>query len=166
MPAAVADPLEVLLRGWGAWIQRHRAVDDDRERIDRSQATHAHAIAVAREFAPGKRRMSKLAQKRGGVRLREMFGQPLWATDPIRCVETRTKKIETPHDTPVHVARVESAVLQLALWSAEAARVVRLEYIGEGTQADKADRADMEPRRYRDLLLIGRTWLRGRLNVA
>lgn len=167
MPAAVADPLEVLLRGWGAWCERNRRSElEDQDIIDRSQATRSHTIAAAREFAPGKRKLSKIAQRRGGVRLREITGQPLWATDPMRCVETRTHPVATPHDIPAHVRRVDSAVVRLAAWNAEVARVVRLEYIAEGTQADKADRAEMEPRRYRDLLLIGRTWLRGWLDLA
>jgi len=100
------------------------------------------------------------------VRLREITGQPLWATEPIRCVETRTHKIDTPHDVPAHVQRVESAVLRLHLWDPELARVLRVEYQEEGTQADKADRLSFEVRRYRARLETARVWMRGRLGVS
>jgi hypothetical protein len=167
VPATVADPLEVLLRGWGAWAQRTRGLtEEDREYIERSKRTRSHTLAVAREFAPGNRKLSKIAQRRGGQRLREITGQPEWATEPMRCVETRTSKIDTPHDIPAHVRRVESAVLQLHLHDAELARVVRIEYETEGTQADKAQRLELEHRRYRDRLALARTWLHGRLGIS
>jgi hypothetical protein len=168
--AVVADPLEVMLVGWGAWHQRHRRPEEDRDYIPPGEATHTHTIARAREFASRRKRklsrISKLAKLRGGRDLRRLTGQQAWATDPIRCVETRTYRIETPHDIPAHVKRIDAAVALLQAWNSELADVLRREYQYDGTQEAKAGREGMPLRRYRKALELSRVWMRGHLGVA
>lgn len=163
MATATADPLEVLLRGWGAWHQRNRPVVIDREYIARADATRSHAIA---RVSPGRRKTKPVSQRRGGHELRRITGQPLWATEPMRCVETRTRAVATPHDIPDHVRRVDSAELYLRTVDLEFAAVIRIEYCEDGTQEEKARELGLEVRRYRDRLLAARLVLRGFLRIA
>lgn len=160
------EPIETLLRAWGRVCGERPPAEWD-EGGGEGGGASIHPIAQAMDFAPGKR------VKRLDVAFRRMIlpGERAWTRDPIRCTETRSRRIAQKRYLPPEIARVERAALDLLAFDRLRGLVLRVNYCTRGAHEDKvgvvAERygAPVKLRRYRDELALARAWMEGRLGA-
>lgn len=171
------NALEELLRRWGR-MYGEGAPNDDGDDVGFASmvgAGTAHPLAVAMEYAPGRRGIRTL-----DVAYRRMVrpGEKAWSRDPVRCTETKHyagalyfSGAETGRVEP-EVSRVEKAALDLYRVSTIRGLVLRAQYCKRGSQQDKTDWINaqgrgsvLKLRMYREELAHARTWMQGRLSA-
>lgn len=157
------DELEAMLRAWGREYGEHSCVEID----ERRRAPAVHPIAVAMEFAPGKR------VRRLDVALRRMIrkGERSWSRDPIVCNETRANSgIGSSVRMASGADRVQALVLQLGRTDKARALVLTAQYCRHGAQHEKAEWVSaqghrMSVRTYRERLASARGWIEAKITA-
>lgn len=176
------ERFDAMMRGWGAFYGERRGPEWQEDEGPGSMlGSNVHPLERARAFAPGTRKaaLDMMHLRRGGEGRRRMMGAAAGMAmlaadfvDPIPCVETR-EAIGTPRPDPRYteaVKAVQEAWLILRKWWPVQAEIVRLHYQVRGfTQPEKAVMASatlgdsIGPKRFKDELRLGRTWLHARL---
>lgn len=173
------DQLEELLR---QWRYAHlgppapvRAANDDRT------GPGSHPISRQREFALTKKHAQKHLAGRDGRGRRKLMALrsgvqnmrivPTGFVDPIRCKQTRTAGSigGSASVLPPDVQKIDRAAMDLYRFDKLKGLVLRFEYLGVGTQREKAEKVSeimgttLPLRMYRHHLDHARVWLSGRL---
>lgn len=184
---ARGDALDEKLRAWGT-AQAGRYVHHDKH-----DGPGSHPISRAREFAPMSRQkfMKKVLGRDGTSRRRLMADRyndmtpadqvrgvrrlrlvPAHVVDPVPCKESRhmgSGQSAIDAGIPPDLRLVDRAAMELYRSNTLRGLCLRMEYCGQGPQAQKAEqvaRALGQPvglRTYRDELRLAREWLRGRI---
>lgn len=154
----MTSTLETLLRAWGrAYGERSDYGNDDRT------GPAVHPIAVAMQFAPGRK------VRRLDIALRRSIrkGERAWSRDPITCTETRPSG-GGGRGSDSAVERVQTLVLQLRRSDEARGLAITAEYCKLGTQREKAEWVSaqghrMAVRAYREKLASARGWIEAKI---
>jgi hypothetical protein len=168
------DDLETLLRAWGRAYGQRRSLDADGYDWGHTGA-QAHPLAVAQQFAMGKRDKSdRIAWTPTQAAMLTKWAAngfrgrpPAWACEPVAGTPSRTSGARSLAQfdrtfTP-ELARVESAVMDLHRYDDLQACVVRHRYCALHDDAEAAQILRIPLRRFRDARKAGVVWLHGRL---
>lgn len=144
--------LDELLIEWGHWYgdRARPAVDADGYAIAEPSYMHAHPLARAMEFAPG-RKADRDTLSRGGRERRERMAAhagivgalAVAYVDPVPCRETRPdlrtpRYVTAPDPVPRDVKRIEAIVRDLVLREPAWGYALRARYCQRGDAAEKA----------------------------
>jgi hypothetical protein len=169
------DGIEELLKAWG------EALVCREEGIPRTSGGRTHALDRARDFAPvtrerflasvvgrdGHSRRAYMAEKmQAGDRWPQLRVIPMWAADPVPCTASRPSPgRSTSPGLPDHLRPLNDAVRALARFDDLAAKALREQYSGRGTQADMAARLGVSKRQFERALARGRGVVRRTLHA-
>lgn len=155
------DELEDLLMDWGGYFRQSGTPAEERSLTGDSP--------LARFGRPPKRKGVKIG--RTGIGRRRLMAKgtpyrvlPAWAADPVSGTETRSHR--TGHDDPRETAaimRVQAAWLSLYRVSEAQANVLRCQYQVRGDRIDRAGKAGVSARSYRDHLKSAKVWVMAKL---
>ncbi|MEJ7746336.1 MAG: hypothetical protein WKF61_06215 [Luteimonas sp.] len=164
------EDFEDLLHVWGKVFGERKASEWDE---DKSPTGNSSLAAFGSQRSRTVKRHD-VAGRDGRSRRMAMGGAPMWACDPIPCVETRQRMSAPPPDprvTPM-VDRVQSAWLALHGFHKLQAECIRVQYQVRGmTRSEKAELVAgnvsdaITPRRYKDELRLARTWMHARITA-
>lgn len=182
------DQLESLLRTWGR-IYGERPTGDGDDGAHPVSGYGANSIAVAMQFAPGKRSAvirQRTHMDRGGVARRRMMADAAFAdrppgerrmrivpacyVDPIPARESRSvRNLARDWPVPAEIQRVQRAALDLAKVDTERGVCLRVHYCTIGSRDDKANDAAMRigapmtVAMYRNAVAFAKVWMHARL---
>lgn len=126
--------------GWALGEQRPTEQDDP----DYGTPTRSHPLMRAMQF-PG----VVEAGARAGQAMRKLTGAKAWATDPIRCKETRSYKLSTPDDLPSDILLVQKAYEALLDYNKIDALCFQARYCSRAlTGKERAEKVGVPFRKY------------------